>query len=60
MIDTEKKAYTITLLCELMQVSRGGYYSWRKRGKSVRQQEYEKLIPIVQEAHRIATGAYGA
>jgi putative transposase len=60
MIDTEKKAYTITLLCELMQVSRSGYYFWRKRGKSERQKEYEKLIPIVQEAHRIATGTYGA
>lgn len=59
MIDTEKKAYPITLLCELMQVSRSGYYSWRKREKSVRQKEYEKLIPIVQEAHRISTGTYG-
>jgi len=60
MIDTEKKAYPITLLCDVMQVSRPGYYSWRTREKSARQKEYEKLIPVVQEAHRISKGTYGA
>lgn len=60
MIDTEKKAYPITLLCEVMQVSRPGYYSWRTREKSARQKEYENLIPVVQEAHRISKGTYGA
>lgn len=60
MIDTEKKVYPIALLCDVMQVSRTGYYSWRRRGKSVRQKEYEKLIPVVQEAHRISKGTCGA
>lgn len=60
MIDTEKKAYPITLLCKLMQVSRSGYYSWRTQEKSARQIEYEKLIPLVLEAHRISKGTYGA
>jgi len=60
MIDTEKKAYPISLLCELMHVSRSGYYSWRTHEKSARQKEYEELIPVVQEAHRISKGTYGA
>lgn len=59
-IDTEKKAYSVALLCEMMQVPRSGYYSWRKRGKSARQKEYERLIPIVRELHRDARGIYGA
>lgn len=59
MIDTEKKAYPISLLCSVMQVTRSGYYSWRTRGKSARQHEYEKLIPVVQEAHRISKETYG-
>jgi transposase InsO family protein len=59
-IDIEKKAYSVTLLCEVMRVSRSGYYSWRRRGKSARQQEYEKLIPVVRELHRNARGTYGA
>jgi putative transposase len=60
MIDAEKKAYPITLLCEVLQVSRTGYYSWRTRGKSVRQKEYDHLIPIVQHVHKISKATYGA
>ena len=59
-IDTAKKAYSITLLCEVMKVSRSGYYSWRNRGISPRQQEHERLIPMVRESHRQAKGTYGA
>jgi transposase InsO family protein len=60
MIDTEKKAYPVALLCDVMQVSRSGYYSWRNREKSPRQQEYERLIPVVQEADKISNHTYGA
>ena len=54
MIDTEKKAYPTTLLCDVMEVSRSGYYSWRSQEKSSRQREYENLLPVVLEAHRIS------
>jgi putative transposase len=60
MIDAEKEAYPAALLCDVMQVSRSGYYSWRSREKSPRQQEYEGLIPVVQEADRISKHTYGA
>ena len=60
MIDAEKKAYPAALLCDVMQVSRSGYYSWRNREKSPRQQEYERLIPVVQEADKISNHTYGA
>jgi putative transposase len=43
-----------------MQVSRSGYYAWRKRGKSLRQKENERLIPIVRAAHKKSRGTYGA
>lgn len=43
-----------------MQVSRSGYYSWRKRGKSKRQREHERLIPIVRAAHKKSKETYGA
>ena len=60
MIDTERKAYSISLLCEVLQVSRTGYYSWRTRGKSARQKEYDSLIPVVKQAHKISQATYGA
>ncbi len=43
-----------------MQISRSGYYSWRKCGKSFRQKESERLIPVVREAHNKSKGTYGA
>jgi putative transposase len=43
-----------------MEVSRSGYYAWRKWGKSSRQKENERLIPVVRAAHKISKGTYGA
>ena len=43
-----------------MQVCRSGYYAWRKRGKSSRQSENERLIPVVRAAHKQSKGTYGA
>ena len=43
-----------------MKVSRSGYYAWRKCGKSSRQKENERLIPVVRAAHKISKGTYGA
>lgn len=43
-----------------MQVSRSGYYSWCKRGKSIRQQERDRLIPTVRSIHRQTRQTYGA
>jgi putative transposase len=60
MIDIERKACSISLLCEVLQVSRTGYYSWRTRGKSARQKEYDSLIPVVKQAHKISQETYGA
>jgi putative transposase len=59
-IDTAKKAYPLILLCEVMRVSRSGYYAWKNPKKSARQQERERLIPKVKEIHRQAKGTYGA
>src|SRR5690606_23089404 len=47
-IDNEKKAYPLNLLCKVMQVSRSGYYHWKRRGPSVRERERAQLIPRVR------------
>ena len=43
-----------------MRVSRSGYYSWKNRGKSLRQQEQERLIPKVKTIHKQSRASYGA
>lgn len=50
----------MALICAVMKISRSGYYAWRKRGKSSRQKENERLIPIVRAAHKKSKGTYGA
>lgn len=60
MIDTEKKAFSITLMCDVLDVSRSGYYLWKQGNKSARQCEYDRLIPVVKEAHRVSQGTYGS
>ena len=59
-IQTVKKAYPLCLLCKVMQVSRSGYYSWEKLGKSARDQERERLIPKVKEIHKTSRKTYGS
>ena len=56
----EKKAYPIWLLCRVMQVSRSGDYSWRKRGKPSREKEREQLVPQVRKIHKAVRGTYGS
>ena len=38
----------MNLLCKVMQVSRSGYYHWKQRGPSAREQERAQLIPRVR------------
>jgi transposase InsO family protein len=54
-----KKAYPVTLLCKVMQVTRSGFYHWLEQRSSVRQQMNEKLVPLVREIHRESKGTYG-
>ncbi len=59
-IDAEKKVYPISLLCQVMNVSRSGFYSWSSRDKSDREKERDRLIPRVKKIHKEVRGVYGA
>ena len=54
-----KKAYPIKVLCEVMRVSRSGYYAWRTREDSGRESGNRRLVPLVRELHRQSGGTYG-
>ena len=49
----------MTVLCKVMQVTRSGYYQWRKRSCPVRHQMNQKLVPLVREIHKESKGTYG-
>ncbi|KAA8946760.1 IS3 family transposase, partial [Mycobacterium sp.] len=63
MIEAEKASYPITRMCELLEVSRSGYYKWRKSrdvGPTPAQQRRAELDALVAESHKASDGVYGA
>lgn len=43
-----------------MQVCRSGFYAWKKRGKSVRQQQNETLTEQIKAAYQESDATYGS
>ena len=48
------------VLCDAMEVSRQGFHSWKKRGKSKRAREDEKLVEKIREFSKASRGTYGS
>jgi putative transposase len=45
--------------CRVLGVSRSGYYGWRGRPPSIREQENELLVKQIREIHEHSRGTYG-
>ena len=55
-----KGDYPVRLLCQTLGVAASGYYHWRKRPRSRRQQDDEILTTQIIAAHRKSRRTYGA
>lgn len=63
MIEAEKASYTVKRMCELLEVSRSGFYKWRKTreaGPSPAAQRRAELDTKVAAFHQASDGVYGA
>ena len=63
MIEAEKDIYSITRMCELLEVSRSGFYKWRTSrdgGRTTAQRRRRELDTKVAAFHRASDGVYGA
>jgi putative transposase len=61
-IEAEKASYPIKRMCELLEVSRSGYYQWRarrRRGPSPSQRRRADLDAQVAASHTASDGVYG-
>ena len=47
------------MTCRVLKVSRSGYYAWRGRPKSVREQDNELLVKHIEQIHTESRGTYG-
>jgi transposase InsO family protein len=55
-----KGAHPVKLLCELLMVSRSGYYRWRARRPTKRQRDDARLAAQIAAAHARSRQTYGA
>ena len=50
----------VAVACRLLGVSRSGYYEWRERPASPREQENELLLKHIAQVHEQSRGTYGS
>lgn len=54
-----EERFPVTFMCEMLGVTPGGYYSWKKRAPSKRQLDDEELAQLITEIHVENEGRYG-
>lgn len=52
--------YGVARLCELLGVSRSGFYAWREREPSARAREDGRLLVLIRSIYKRSRGTYGA
>jgi transposase InsO family protein len=59
-VEDHAAGYPVKRLCELVKVSRSGFYAWRDRPASPRQVADDALVVEIREIHERSRGTYGA
>ena len=60
-IERQKKAYPMTVLCEVMEVSRSGYYDYvQRQTKRIQPPQEQALVYRVKAIHEETGGSYGS
>jgi putative transposase len=59
-IQKHAEEFPVDLMCEVLEVSRSGYYAWRDRPASSQAQRQEQLVKWIQAAHADSRQIYGS
>lgn len=59
-MEQNRSRYRIAKMAEWLQVSKSGYYAWRKRTPSLRDRENELLLKEIRRIHEESRGIYGS
>jgi putative transposase len=59
-VEAEKGTYPIEMMCELLEVSRSGYYAWLERPESNRTKENKILSEYIKQIHTDSDQTYGS
>jgi putative transposase len=60
LIGAEKAQHPVSLLCEVLGVSRAGFHAWLKRTPSKRWVGDVRLLELIHEIHAESDGSYGS
>lgn len=52
--------FPVKTMCRVLEVSRSGFYVWRKREPSARAEANAELLEVIEEIHAESDGTYGA
>src|SRR5262249_24987003 len=58
--EDNRRLWPVRLLCEALEVSPAGYYAWRGRPASTRQQRRDALLAEIGAIHEEVRGRYGS
>lgn len=59
-IEEHRETYKAKSMCELLKVSRSGYYAWNTRQPSRRQKDNKELLEHIQRIHTQSRKLYGS
>ncbi len=60
LVEAEKASYPVTVLCDVLELSRSGFYAWKRRGPSDRVKEDERLAVEIAAVHERSRRRYGS
>jgi hypothetical protein len=59
-VKANQAIYRVKTMCRVLEVSRSGFYAWRKRESSARSRANATLLEAIQEIHAESDKTYGA
>ena len=59
-IDDHKEVWPVRLMCDTLEVSKAGYYSWCERPPSFAEQRRDALVVLIRAVHCDVKGRYGS
>lgn len=59
-VRANREEFHVTRMCQVLQVSRSGYYDWHDREESERSQRDQVLLNEIRKIHHDSKEAYGA
>jgi putative transposase len=59
-IDRHRQEFEVRLMCRVLDVSRSGFYAWKRNGPNEQQRRDERLRSLIRVVHRTSKRRYGS